>query len=422
LRYLAIILVLAAILFIFGCSRTRRRPTKVVKICSVSGQLAGEYCPPDVVVDRRFYLDPKPGEAVKPTTYCGIHREPEPTPKPGPPWIGTSFYQAISSPIEDVFWFIDQVATAGGNCTEFFLVFNWAGPEWQPYALVDWHFKDGDYDIPIWDLGRWNMPVWEKWEKIFGHCRMMGVVPFIRILDFCSIKGRIKLVDGREMEAKRVFCFRSNVQRLVQDKLPGGLWGEPIRAHYGALNEKLLDTLQAAGCETYFVAPSNEADVILDTWTEEQGNQVLVDQFGWFIQDLTSRGVPRERIIINSSRAFEIIMMEWPDLIYEIHGCNSPGRMMEYFDTWPGKRLFPNGDGVDPYAKGRQGDLPTKREPSIVQAHAMRTLLIDRFGYAYFNRSTEDAPSDIRRADFDVLKSLSGGLSTLTIFCNRMNR
>ena len=329
---------------------------------------------------------------------------PEPPVPTKPPYIGTSVYQLIKYPIADVYDFLDKIVEAGGNSTEVFFVFTWDdGWRWQPYELVSWMPDEGssygDYKFPVYDLTKFDEQVWHKWGQIFEACKERNLTLFVRIMDHCSLK------DGF---AKRHNCFRSNVQRLVDHTLTGGLYGEPIRKYYSALNTRLVKELDEAGVD-YKIVPWNEFDVLLDGWTEEEGNAVAIENMDWWCRDLSAWGVNGDDIILSVSRSYE----EIADFGYrmEIHGVNST-RTLRSVAIDLGDNIFPNGDGIDPYAMGEAGDSPSKREPSVDQGEAMGFFLsVGVWGYCYFNRRVENTePSDIRRANCDVLKAIVDGM------------
>ncbi len=345
-------------------------------------------------------IPPKPPE---PTIPQGVH---------GPPWIGASFYQGIIATLRQWLDFCRKIAENFGNCSEIFLCFNWADWRQQPYKLLREDFSDPPHVIPLWDLDQWNDAFWLKLREMFAAMKYYNIRPFIRILDFCSIKG--KMADG--MDAKRRFCFRSNKQRLIDHNLPGGLWGAPIRAHYAKLIEKLIVTLEAAGWSRTdpFYSLWNEGDVLDPETFPEGADRALFNQYKWWVDFMLGMGIPVRHLIVNVSRPKTDLWMraEFPSIVIERHKCASPQKMIEIYGGGGGSPMFPNGDGPDPYALGRAGDKPDKREPSVEQAREMRKLILadgGHLGYCYFLRSTEQvSPPDITRAEFDVLRALAG--------------
>ncbi|MFA5389651.1 MAG: hypothetical protein WC312_07890 [Candidatus Omnitrophota bacterium] len=371
-----------------------KKPLISVLTCFNSGLLPSEWC--NHVIAREF----SPG--TEPKRICNIHR---------PYFIGTSYYEIISAPLADGKWFIQQVAIAGGNATEFFIIFNWAGVEWIPFEIINpyYHESDDTRIFPLWDLTKSKESIWIKYRALFAECKAQGITPFIRILDFCSIKGT-GIYNGASIPRKLLYPFMSSKQRLVDGTITGGNWGIPVRQYYSAVSSRIIAELKAAGVKDYFIAPWNEADVTLEGWTEEEGDAVLIDQFKWFIEDLTAKGVPRNRIIINTTRAYTAMRDKWKDLLFEIHGINSDTTLSARIkDT--AAPFTPNGDGYDKYAAGRPGDPPTWKEPSVSQGRAMGAILkAKKISYMYFNRNTEALwPGfNIGRAKFDVLEAIAG--------------
>lgn len=343
-----------------------------------------------------------------------------PDPDLPPKYIGVSAYQLIKYPIEDIDVFLKNLAAAvkGGKgngysprpITEVFFVATWDELwRWQPYDLVR---KQADYDengnplyngyeFPVYDLDSFDDTVWFRWGRIFDMCREYGITLSIRIMDQCSVK------DGFE---KRHNAMRSNIQRFDTEELKGGLYGEPIRKWYKALADKLVRELEYHKVD-YFINPWNEFDVILDGWTEEQGNAVAMENMKWWTDMLLAIGVDPSRILISTGREWE--KMSKMGFIMEEHGTASPEKMnLEVSAAWEGGyKVFPNGDGPDPKAQGA-ANFKGYREPSVEQAQEMRPLLAPGhvMGYAYLDRSVEEVQgkTDLKKAKFDVVKTLAG--------------
>jgi hypothetical protein len=190
--------------------------------------------------------------------------------------------------------------------------------------------------------------------------------------------------------------------------LTGGLYGEPIRKYYQKLSARLVAELNASGV-SYFIVPWNEFDVLLNGWTEEEGDRIALSTMSWWVDMLSLLGVKKDRIIISTSRKHDV-MASWGYKM-EIHGVNSNYALSQCYARF-GRNVFPNGDGPDSAAQGEAGDKTYKREPSVEQARMMRLLIEDNdgFGYCYFNRRVEQTdPANISRAGFDVLQALGGG-------------
>lgn len=405
------ILVLLMTLSAWKCPSPSPIPEFVeVDVCTESGMVPGEYC--KSIETRKFE------KGKQPTAVCNVCAFPKPA--PGPPWIGTSCYQAIVFPLDEVEAFIKNVALNEGNCTEFFLVFTWPIKKSEPYGSYSysgWRFQPykiacyepdpdryGDYQFPMSDLKSFREEIWEKWTRIFEFCEKYGVAPIVRIQDYCSVKDPFY---------KRHYAFNRNIQKghCGHSKiLTGGMWGEPIKPHYSDLNRRLIQALEAASVTKYFIVPMNEADVLNGSWSggEAKRNERCIDFHKFYIDDLRSLGCPKDRIIINTSRAFNELRKLGH--VMELHGVNSDITMRKYIEEFGTDKITLNGDGPDSYAEGRQGDKASKREPSIAQAEKMRLLIIENniLMYCYFNRDIEHGIPDIKRAKFDVLRALTG--------------
>jgi hypothetical protein len=159
----------------------------------------------------------------------------------------------------------------------------------------------------------------------------------------------------------------------------------------------------------YYIVPWNEFDVIMNGWSEDEADSIALQEMKWWTNVLRDRGVKADKIIISTSRMAEM-MSTWGYKM-ELHGVNSP-RALDDAYIYSCEPIFPNGDGIDPNAEGRQGDVAYKREPSVAQAKEMKRLIgyWKSFGYLYFNRNVENGtPTNLRRAEFDVLKALVEG-------------
>jgi len=315
--------------------------------------------------------------------------------------IGTSIYELVKYPIEDSLWFLDQASAKGANAFELFLIWSWwLGYAWEPYLIHHWKDEDGIHS-PVFDLSKWNGPMWGKLNALLTRGRENKMIPIIRIHDFCSLKNRID---------KRAYCFINNIQRegppvWTGPQLSGGIWEVPVRAYYHKLHVKLLDTLHASGINRFYLVPMNEADVIRNSWTEAEARERQIDFHKWYIQDLMSLGVKKSQLIMSVSMCYDTIAKMGCRM--ELHGINSNERLIT------GPRLFPNGDGHDDKARGI-ADYMNWKEPSIAQAKAMAPLLKGTFGYAYINRGYQKTAvpatgegASPRKARFDILPHLA---------------
>ena len=347
--------------------------------------------------------------------------------------LGASCYQLANYALEDADWFLSSVAKNGGTMSELFFNFTWqAGWQNAIFPIVKFApdidsngnaLFDG-YEFPIWDINRFSSEKVKKWIEIFKLFAKYDLTLYLRIHDFCSLKDKFK--NGH-------YPFQGRNVQHEQGLYGGGMWwawsadsdhpygdpakGKQITPYYRKALIKLIDMLTAAHT-SYRLVMMNEADYLADKDDSEKvrdGKVVLWHK--WHIEALLGMGVKKDQIIISTSRALPQ-MAKW-GYTMEIHGVNSPERLAERQKTYakivPAKRFFPNGDGPDPYAKGRRGDAPTKREPSNVQARTIAVNLGESQIYAYFSRPCDTLGVHKMRARamaqninyFNALKSLA---------------
>lgn len=344
--------------------------------------------------------------------------EPDPmlTPVPEKPFVGGSYYQMQIETPENIREFVQKLKEHGGNATEIFLNFSWPlskSEPWRSYTTSGWQFspvkivdywsesKFGDYRFPMFDLEQWNEVTWGKLSVLFEACREHGIVLFIRIHDYCSIKRSFY---------KRHYPYNngSNIQNYT-----GGFYGEGIRDWFMLLNGKLMDTIHKAEVKhlVRFI-PMSEADVIGDD-SDEWKDDALVYFHNWYIADLKRRGVTKKQIVLSIHRPK--VYKFFHDLGYrmEWHWIQSPETLRDRVNT-SGDHIFPNGDGKG----GGQGiaSYNGNREPSHDQGIEMGKQLKDKFGYCYFMRSTEPTIEDVsvKYADFTALDGIVKGLNSTT--------
>ena len=184
-----------------ACPIQPPRPTETANVCLVSGQLAGWYCPAGTVVERRYFVTPKPGEPVKPTTICTIHHAPDPPvviPQADQtePRTGVDVYQIVVFPLPEIKDYLNALVTNGGSVIRVFLVYTWpegietAGWKSSPYRQVGTYKEtSGSFageTFPVFDLNQWNEDVWIKWRAIFALCKERGIRVTVSVFDGCS--------------------------------------------------------------------------------------------------------------------------------------------------------------------------------------------------------------------------------------------
>jgi hypothetical protein len=372
--------------------------------------------------------------------------EPEPPDPPGPePYptaedyggqlIGMTAYSLIKYPIVDIEWFLCELVKAGGNATEPLLITAWDKTwPWQPYKVMkfetemwkdkDWNTEGPDYGFPVFDLTKWNEDAWAKWRQVFDLCKKMNLTLSIRVQDFCSRKDNF---------LERHWCYWSNVQSWRWGgMMSGGYLHWPIGLaeyegkkyiwpHYDKLIAKLIAALKVSGVKYYLedwnelywtpgsqVSPEAPADDIYE-------NEV----HRWFLDKFEEYGCPPHHRIANPQRGkrdsagYKLQTQRLLALgaIIEHHGCASPETMREIVQLHgKGRRVFPNGDGMDQYAKGINDGRKYYTEPSYAQAVTMGKLIKTNnlFGYIYKGRKFRKA-QDLRAADFTAVKGLRDG-------------
>jgi hypothetical protein len=343
-------------------------------------------------------------------------------------------YSLIKYPLEDIKWFFDQLVAAGGNATEALFVTTWDDTwEWQPYTIKrretkmwkdkPWNPYPG-YEYPVFGLGSWNPEAWAKWREIFNHAASLDLTLIIRVQDFCSRKDNF---------LERHWCYWSCVQSWRWGgRMSGGYlhWpigdggdGKYIWPHYDKINKRLIAELKASGVEYY-----------LEDWNElhfTKGSQHPTDApqddavfenevHKWFIGNFKSHGCPADRIICNPQRGkresasymLQVQRLRAAGAIIEHHGCASPKVMRDIISIYGANRnVFPNGDGMDQYAKGINDGRKYYTEPSYAQAVTMGKLLKQNnlLGYLYKGRRFRKT-QDLRKADFTAVRGLAAGL------------
>jgi len=342
---------------------------------------------------------------------------PEPPPPPPPPpkperpdaLIGTSHYQMMECKLADIDWFLDEGYYSGWTATEAFTSYTWSrGVNWQPYINV------GTATEPMFNYTKEheNPAYFEKLEYIMTGCAKRDTALVIRLLDYCSVANP----DYYEK-----LCWHHSVQKTnwqdVQHKAWGGFYGHGPRPYYSAFMKRIVGLAAKTKCRVIYHAV-NEAGYKpskkeLAGWLLKlksptaMKDKIILEFHQWMADELRRLGA---KLSIISTNLDYVKNREWAaanGIYFEVHGCNSPERLTEVFKL--GKTYMANGDGPDKLAKGRQGDKPEKREPSVSQGTEMGQIL--KAGkkpmYLYYNRNAENPlPSDIRRARFDVLKAI----------------
>jgi len=321
--------------------------------------------------------------------------------------IAASCYQLQVEKKVNIIWFINELASHGGNAMEVFINFTWplakkkpwcsydtSGWKFSPYKRVGWRTEKryGDYPFPVFDLEQWNEDTWDRLKLIFTECQRNGITLFIRVQDYCSIRTPFY---------KRHHPYFSNIQET------DGIWSDSNQKYDRLFNAKLIDTLEEAKLHDFFIIPQSESDVYGDH-SEEEKDQMCIKLNQDSIDNFLDLGVRQQQIIISTDRKGIKEHFKAQGLVIEEHKINSPESLKKRYQE-EGDAIFPNGDGYDPFAEGTKG-CNGNGEPSYSQAIEMGKI-IKRY-YGYFLRSIERAPWDVSvlYADFTALIGLIEGL------------
>ena len=295
--------------------------------------------------------------------------------KPKPPWFGASVYELIQMEIELIKAFLKQLKKAGGNATEIFLVHSHNNNTFQPYKY--------DRQKKQFDLEVWNPMYWVSFKCFLTTCKIFGIVPFIRIHDWCSIKNP---------ELAKYYCFLNNVQGFTS------VYDEGLYPYYSILNARIPKELKDAGVEQFFIIPMSECD----------GGRYDVEWFNeWYVYDLLNQGIHVGQIILSADpKHFD--MIEDLECRLEVHGIADVEDLVTAIQLY-GNNIFGNGDGCN--GNGIQS-YNGYGEPSIDQAIELGKYIRNNnlFGYCYKLRSAYKTKGEvhIELADFSALKALAG--------------
>jgi len=311
-------------------------------------------------------------------------RQPEPTPpvvpepiieEPKPPWFGASVYELIQQYTGAMVDFLRKLKEAGGNSTEIFLVHSHNINTSQPYLF--------DFYTGKFNLDEWNVNFWDEFQNFLTACKDFGIVPFIRIHDWCSIKNS---------ELAKYYCFLNNVQGFTS------VYDAGLYPYYSILNARILKELKDAGVEQFFIIPMSECD----------GGRYDVEWFNeWYVYDLLNQGIHVGQIILSADpKHFD--MIEDLECRLEVHGIADVEDLVTAIQLY-GNNIFGNGDGCN--GNGIQS-YNGYGEPSIDQAIELGKYIRNNnlFGYCYKLRSAYKTKGEvhIELADFSALKALAG--------------
>ena len=317
--------------------------------------------------------------------------QPEPTPpvvpepiieEPKPPWFGCSIYEACQQTPEKIRTFLQKLKDAGGNATEIFLIHSHDDNTYQPYPF---NFHSGKFD-----LDEWNGAFWGKFQYFLASCKELGIVPFIRIHDFCSIKRK---------EISKFYCFMNNVQEFTS------VYDKGLCPYYSKLNKRIIEELMAMGVKKFFFIPMSECDGSVKEVYDF--NAWYVNNLFGYVNNLLARIVPQDQIIISADlKHFD--KLKKLECRLEVHGIADVEDLVTAIQLY-GNNIFGNGDGCN--GNGIQS-YNGYGEPSIDQAIELGKYIRNNnlFGYCYKLRSAYKTKGEvhIELADFSALKALAG--------------
>jgi hypothetical protein len=396
------------------------RPTHLVNVCQVSGQLAGQYCPPETVRAVRYYENPMDGEPHPPVVVCTIHHEPPPPYVPPiadttAPRTGVEAYQVIVFPLDQIKTYLDDLVKNGGSVLRIFFCYTWgdgeglAGWQWSPFKQVGWWIDSGgQYDgrkFPLFTIADseeygspWVAAVWEKWAAIFKLCAERKIMITVSVLDGCSMNTGY---------AARLNPMLSTYQHLGAEgpgtadyeRLDGSI-GQGLGIHTGgilggfgadhgamksylpALISRVVAFLNASGVE-YRVMPANEFQAPITEYADQATQDALLKEYLTFwIEQLKGLGLPNDKIVLSiagthdRTRVTVPLRDQYPGVIEQMHGPNSDVTLQKFIDRYGMDGIEYDGDGFDNAAEGYANEYNYKMPSVTPQCPNIRVILI----------------------------------------------
>jgi len=328
---------------------------------------------------KGLFCKPKPESQPEPTPPVVPEPDPPTVPEPKPPWFGASVYELIQQMDQHYTSFLYKLSEAGGNATEIFLIHSHDGNIFQPYSFDVWKIN-----TPTFNLDVWNENFWNTFKMFLLQCKDLGIVPFIRIHDFCSIK---------RPEIAKFYCYLNNMQGFKS------VYDAGLYPYYSRLNARILKELKDTGIEKFFIIPMSECD----------GERNNVEWFNiWYAENALLNNWIEQLIISADPKHFDRLMNLGCRL--EVHGIADVEDLVTAIQLY-GNNIFGNGDGCNGNGiKSWNG----YGEPSIDQAIELGKYIRNNnlFGYCYKLRSCYQTKGEvhIELADFSALKALAGGI------------
>lgn len=440
----------------------KKRKTIIVNVCSITGARASDYCPE--AVQRRYYVDPRPGEPAPPAGACELHVKPVEPPQPPEPPVyppqadpteprtGQDIYQLIVFPLEQIEKYLDDLVRNGGSVLRVFMDFTWpwqlgtAGWCFSIFKKVGWWTDTGDGEFagkrfPLFTIARsdeygepWNEAVLAKWAAVLKMCEERGIRVTLCIFDGCSMKSALDrrhqplLQNYQHLGAEAGIDTYERMDGTIGRGLgihTGGVYGGfggdygTMKSHLPPIVEKVVGLLNAS-CVDYRIMPGNEMarerEMLPDGTmeTQEYVDSILRDWHDYMIGLLLAEGVPVDRVVIsitgtNSGEAVTFPLLDkYPGIVVQVHGPNSPETLEKFLDRYPEAEV--DGDGFDDQAAGHSNSYGFTM-PSLDQCRRIREILVARGirQYSTFNGYIEERDwQDIAAAGWDEQRALAG--------------
>jgi hypothetical protein len=285
----------------------------------------------------------------------------------------------------------------------------------------------------------WNEAKWEQYRAIWKLMAKMGVKETCSVVSFCNNKESRYYPLGNNLQHHGAETGSDDTYTRIIPNLKGdaaGTIGHGLHIHTGGtwgglgqdrgimpdilrlLFKKFYDELSAVPGLEWEIQVGNELMLFPDPnleWSDqEKADQFLHDYHHNVIAYLVSLGCPTNKISISlggpSDRARTSLKLqaEFPGLIEELHGPNSPETLTDFLNRFPGARI--DGDGFDRKAEGYLNGEGYQM-PSLPQCSAMRQILKDHAipEFHIFNGYIEAGePADITLAQWGEQRALAG--------------
>lgn len=466
-RLLALGFLLLVVAFLAACPPLGR-PTTVVKVCLVSGQLAGEWCPASATAERRYYTNPNPGEPVAPTELCTAHKKPDDPidpPDPDPfvqaevcaesslapgewcvdrktievrksalPLAGCTIHKApriaVYVGVYDLLvaegdWkaFLRKVKSAGGTGIRIFAdcQWNWEGTRPFEYAAFDEatteriRWKDPNDLKDIRNDGGTMVLVRESGRRfpLFDYTRPRAEYwsHLREVLEYCwelKLTVWIAMLDFCTLKTPGDEKYFSPWYCAVQRMLPGiqnGVWGEQMKPWIAAFYRQVWDVVRASGVE-YLIEDMNEGDAL--GWDDT----FMLSWFQWSNATMRAMGIPKEKIVTTAARNVEKIAEMCG--IFSPHGIGRPDQIREYAGI-PASKTIWSSDGYwggtgEPDAKGRRGiglDVAKSIGESILSIGGDKIEFLPRVVYKWNNDKANVGA--MTPETYEVIRTLARG-------------